>query len=219
MSKRTILAVFPHGDDEVLGMGGVLHRLSKSDSVTVTICMGSKDARTDMQMHAIDKAKTILGYQNLMRLNLSEHQMYNRQHQVFKILEGIVTELQPEICFIPFWGDVHQDHLLVFSHMTRACRTWGPAHVKSIFCCDIISSTDQGFPQPGMAFVPNVFQELDEDDVEAKCRALECYESELRLSPHPRSRCGLLNRAKHWGSACKTAFAEAFVCTRLVKNI
>jgi len=216
MNNGKILAVFAHGDDEVLGMGGALYKLSKNNDITVVICRGMQDERTEQQFHAIDNAKEILGYKSLIKLNYTEEYMSHNQLEVFKKLEEIVTQQQPDTIFIPFWGDVHQDHLFVFNHMIRASRTWGFASIKRIFCCEIISSTDQGFPQQEKQFNPNFYIPLTKEDVEVKTKALKVYSGEINKHPHPRSVEGIVNKALQRGSECKNEFAEAFLCIKYV---
>jgi len=216
MKNCKILAVFAHGDDEVLGMGGTLQKLSKDNEITVVICRGVQDERTQQQFLAIDKAKELLNYQKVIKLNYTERYMSENQLDVFKRLEEIVTTVQPDTIFIPFWGDVHQDHTFVFNHMVRASRTWGFAHIKRIFCCEIISSTDQGFPQNENKFNPNFYIPLTENEVNVKASALQIYSGEINRQPHPRSVEGIVNKAMQRGSECRSKFAEAFLCIKYV---
>ena len=214
MTNKSILAVFPHGDDEVLGMGGALYRLSKNNNVTVIICRGEENERTNKQYKDIDKAKEILGYQNLIKFNLTEKYMSSNKLDVFKMLEEQTSLINPDILFIPFWGDIHQDHLYVYESMIRTSRVWGFSNIKQIFCCEIISSTDQGFYQQGNRFNPNFYFKLTKEDVDKKIEALRCYSSEINIDPHPRSEKGILARAMQRGSESKMDFAEAFMCIR-----
>jgi LmbE family N-acetylglucosaminyl deacetylase len=214
MLNKNILAVFPHGDDEVLGMGGTLHRFSATNNITVIICRGEQDPRTAKQYHDIDKAQSVLNYKNLIKLNYTEEYLSNNKLMLFKKLEELTRHINPEILFIPFWGDIHQDHKIVYDAMIRVSRAWGFSNIKQIYCCEIISSTDQGFPQNYMNFNPNFYIKLDADNVNKKIQALECYSGEIVAPPHPRSTSGVLNKARQRGSESKMEYAEAFVCLR-----
>jgi len=214
MINKNILAVFPHGDDEVLGMGGTLYKLAKNNNITVVICRGEEDERTAQQFKDIEKAKDVLGYQKLLRLNCTEEYMFNNGLKLFKQLESIACDVNPEVLFIPFWGDVHQDHEKVFEHMIRSSRVWGFSNIKQIYCCEIISSTDQGFPQGYMRFNPNFYVKLTKDEVDKKVQALQCYSGEINEHPHPRSAEGVYNKALQRGSECRMQYAEAYMCLR-----
>ena len=214
MKNKNILAVFPHGDDEVLGMGGAIYKLSKTNNITVIICRGEEDERTKKQFKDIDKAKAVLGYQQLIKLNYPEEYLSNNRLKLFKELENLTSKINPDILFIPFWGDVHQDHEIVFEIMIRTSRVWGFSNVKQIYCCEIISSTDQGFPQDYMKLNPNLYIGLTKEEVDKKVEALQCYSGEIDKHPHPRSVEGIYNKAQQRGSECKMQYAEAFMCLR-----
>lgn len=214
MKNKNILAVFPHGDDEALGMGGTLHKLSADNNITVIICRGEEDKRTKQQFKDIDRAKEILGYQHLIKLNHTEKYLSCNKLQLFKKLEQLTLTINPDVLFIPFWGDVHQDHATVYEAMIRSSRTWGFSNVKQIYCCEIISSTDQGFPQSYMKFNPNMYMKLTKHEIDKKVDALLCYSGEVVKYPHPRSAEGVYNKAKQRGSESKMQYAEAFMCIR-----
>lgn len=214
MTNKNILAVFPHGDDEVLGMGGTIAKLSKTNNITVIICRGEEDERTKKQFNDIDIAKAILGYQQLIKLNYNEKYLSNNQLNLFKELEDLTSKINPDVLFIPFWGDVHQDHKIVYEAMIRSSRTWGFSNIKQIYCCEIISSTDQGFPQSYMKFNPNLYINLNKEEVDKKVEALLCYSGEIVKYPHPRSAEGIYNKAQQRGSESRMQYAEAFMCLR-----
>ena len=55
--------------------------------------------------------------------------------------------------------------------------------------------------------------------LEAKCRAMACYASELRDYPHPRSLKGLDYRARAFGNQVCLEAAEVFMTVRkIVRN-
>jgi LmbE family N-acetylglucosaminyl deacetylase len=195
-------------------MGGTLYKLSKNNNITVIICRGEEDERTKQQFKDIDRAKEILGYQNLVKLNYTEEYLSNKKLELFKELEQLTLKINPDVLFIPFWGDVHQDHAIVYEAMIRSTRTWGFSNVKQIYCCEIISSTDQGFPQGYMKFNPNMYIGLTKEEVDRKVNALLCYSSEIVKYPHPRSAEGVYNKAQQRGSESKMQYAEAFMCIR-----
>jgi LmbE family N-acetylglucosaminyl deacetylase len=65
-------------------------------------------------------------------------------------------------------------------------------------------------------FRPNVFVDVTRG-LEAKIAAMECYESEARAFPHPRSPEALRATAMRWGSVAGCAAAEAFELIRSVR--
>ena len=67
----------------------------------------------------------------------------------------------------------------------------------------------------GAEFRPGLFVDVT-DTLETKIAAMECYETELRDYPHPRSSRALRERAAYWGSHVGLLAAEPFVVLREV---
>jgi len=68
-------------------------------------------------------------------------------------------------------------------------------------------------------FSPNLIIEISEKDLDAKCMAMESYEFEKRIYPHPRSSQALKIRAQMWGVANGIKLAEAFQVIRIIDKI
>ena len=58
-------------------------------------------------------------------------------------------------------------------------------------------------------FNPNWFYDVA-DTIKLKMKAINCYKSELKSSPHPRSISGIKTLAKWRGNTVGFKFAEAF---------
>jgi len=58
--------------------------------------------------------------------------------------------------------------------------------------------------------------ENDKENLEAKIKAMECYEFEIRPYPHPRSPKALEIQALRWGVAMGIIYAEAFQIIRTI---
>ena len=82
--------------------------------------------------------------------------------------------------------------------------------VREIYSFEVLSSTEWNYPT---SFSPNVFFGID---IDLKLKALECYESELRDFPHPRSLEAVRLNARLWGAKTGLEYAEAFECVRCI---
>ena len=87
---------------------------------------------------------------------------------------------------------------------------------KKVYTFEVPSSTEWAFGQFTPVFRPTVFVEI-EDYLENKIAAMECYESEARGFPHPRSPEALRALAHRWGSAAGLNAAEAFELVRWIR--
>lgn len=219
MTKKTVAIVVPHGDDEVLGFGGVIQKhLDKGNDVHVIFARKPIDERTKIQHECIAEAKKILGYQYSHFLGMTELEMSHYPIDFFRRLEFTLKEINPYTVYTTFYGDIHQDHKTTFDWVCRAVRVWGPLKVKQFFVGEIPSSTDQYPSSTGLSFNPNCYMILTPEEIEIKLQALNCYKSELCDYPHPRSPSGVISRASIRGQEAGDNFAEAFICLRNIST-
>lgn len=214
MSKKVAIVV-PHGDDEVLGFGGVIQKhVDSGDSVEIVFCRRAIDGRTSQQINDISKAHSLLKYDFYHNLGMSEVEMSHEPITLFRKLEDILLKINPEIVYTTFWGDIHQDHKITFDWVCRAVRPHGPLNVKQFYVGEIPSSTDQRPYIIGDTFKPNHYVRLTKEEVEVKIKALDCYGTEVNEYPHPRSAGGIFAIALIRGLECNSHYAEAFMCLR-----
>lgn len=88
--------------------------------------------------------------------------------------------------------------------------------MNEIYTFEVPSSTEWAFQRLNQPFRPNVFVEVS-FTLEAKIAAMECYKSEARRFPHPRSPEALRAIATRWGSVAGCAAAEAFELVRAIR--
>lgn len=218
MSKN-ILVLVPHGDDEVLMCGGsIVKHVDNGDYVTCVFSRGFKDERTRKQLSDIEVAKKILGYHNVIYMNLSEETLCNDELTYMRKFEKINADLKPDVVYTTFWGDNHQDHKSTFNAVAMACRPWGLHMPSEIYCGEIPSSTEQSPPLIQYQFMPNYYKVLTDKEILKKKYALKAYKTELCDFPHPRSADGIELFSRKRGNECRTKFAEAFVCIRNIEK-
>jgi LmbE family N-acetylglucosaminyl deacetylase len=215
--NKNITIIVPHGDDEVLGFGGIIQKhVQDKDIVKLIFCRRPIDTRTQQQFFDIDKSQSVLGFETYTGLNMSEIEMSHNQLDFFRKLEVAIKDQNPEIVYTTFWNDIHQDHKITFEWVSRAVRVHGPINVKQFYVGEIPSSTDQKPYITGNNFNPNYYVPLTKEQIENKIKALECYSTEIMKYPHPRSSDGIYNLALKRGSECNSDYAEAFMCLRYI---
>jgi len=135
---------------------------------------------------------------------------------IVKIIEELVDRLKPQVIYTHHGGDLNIDHVLVHRAVLTATRPAGGADaVKHIRTFEVPSSTEWAFGQFPPAFRPNIFVDVS-GTLEVKIRAMEIYESEKRVFPHPRSPEALRAIARRWGSTVGRDAVEAFELVRSV---
>jgi len=214
---HNVVVVSPHGDDEVLGFGAAIQKhVYRNDKVTVIFI---KDApqdnlRSQCRLDNTKDAKSILRYHDIEYLNISDNTISSNPLVFYKSLEALLIKLNPSIVYCPFWNDIHQDHTITFEYVARIIRVWGDLKVTKFLVGEIPSSTDQSVKTHNNIFTPNFYYKITSNELQTKINALNCYKSEMRDYPHPRSSKGIEVLARYRGMECGTEYAEAYMCLR-----
>lgn len=222
---NNILVVAAHPDDELLGLGGTIRRLvnegAKARAVILAEGITSRgDKRDDLDRSLIEglkqdarNAAEIVGFKSIEFCGCPDNRMDEMDLlDIIKIVTRYVGEYRPDTIFTHFHGDLNIDHQKVNEAVLTACRPVGDYCVKRIFAFETPSSTEWNYryEEP---FTPNVYFDVT-DTLEAKIRGMECYRSERRGAPHPRSPEALRALARYRGSNVGVEAAEAFMLLR-----
>ena len=234
-----ILIVCAHPDDETIGMGGTLKKLSKTHDVTVLFIAEGITARRksgfknhpvyDVTHEEMEKMKEeieirkvhakealkILGVTKMRFLDLPNEELDQVPLlRIIKEIEKEIDETQCEIIFTHHFNDLNLDHRVVYDATITAARPLPGSSVSMIASFEIPASTDW---KPPYQFKPNLFVNIS-DELESKVNALKAYHYEIRKSPHPRSKEMTEAGALRWGSLSGYNASEAFEIIRLQIN-
>jgi LmbE family N-acetylglucosaminyl deacetylase len=217
-----VLVFAAHPDDELLGLGGTVARHSAAgDDVTAVIAAEgtaadhAEGAARRLEEHARAAAR-ILGVRDVRFLRLPDQRLDTLPLlELTARVETAVREVAPEVVYTHHWGDLNRDHRIVCEAVQVACRPVGTASPRRLYCFETPSSSEWGTPDSASQFVPTRFVDVT-GTVEAKLRAMACYETAIRAHPHPRSLEALRARAATWGSVIGRPYAEPFVLVREV---
>lgn len=225
----TVLVVAAHPDDEVLGCGATAARLvAEGNDVHFAILgegltsrqaeRGSTDANHLAALHhQTHAAAAKLGVKNVSLHNLPDNRLDTIPLlDVVKIVEDLIDRVRPDVLYTHHEGDLNIDHVIIHRAVLTATRPIAGQPVKEIYAFEVPSSTEWAFQRLESPFRPNVFIDVART-LEAKIAAMECYESEARKFPHPRSPEALRAIALRWGSVTGCHAAEAFELVRSVR--
>ena len=169
MSSNRVLVIAAHPDDEVLGCGGTIAKhVEAGDSVSILFMTngvsarseeGLSDASNKRRMMA-EQAKLILGVNENTYLDFPDNAMDSVVFiDIVKTVENKIDELQPEIIYTHFSGDLNIDHRLTSQAVMTACRPQPGCSVKSIFSFEVASSTEWAL-ESAHSFRPNYFNDI-----------------------------------------------------------
>jgi|SRR3989344_4296501 len=218
-----ILVIAPHPDDEVLGCGGTIKKHSNSGD-EVYLCVVTKPYTPDWSEEYISqkpkeakKSSEILGIKEIFFLDQPTVKLDTvGQKKLNDLISEIIRKVEPEVLYIPFFGDINKDHRLVSEACLVAVRPRPSSFIKKVLAYEVRSETDwgRGVFEP---FIPNVFVDVS-DAIDEKIKAMSCYKTQLKEWPHPRSLEGIKIFSKARGMEAGLEYAEAFMLLRQVKS-
>lgn len=227
--RKRVLVIAAHPDDEVLGCGGTMARLAREgDDIHVLILGEGISSRYDLRSLAGRKtlrnlqrdaraAGKLLGVASIAFEGLPDNRFDELPLlEVVKRVERCITAVKPEAIFTHHPGDLNVDHRTTFHAVLTATRPVNGCRVREIYTFEVPSSTEWAFQQLQPVFKPNVFMDVT-STIDMKVQGMQCYESEAREFPHPRSPEALRTITRRWGSVVGLGYAEAFELVRAIR--
>ena len=227
--KKPILIIAAHPDDEVLGCGGTIARLtSEGHDVYVAILGEGITSRYDKREQADQEiikelqdrsrqVSEILGVKEVFLYDLPDNRFDTVPLlDIVKTIEKLINRFKPQIVYTHHGGDLNIDHVITHRAVLTATRPTANCPVCEIYAFEVPSSTEWAFGQFRPAFSPNMFMDIS-DTLELKIQAMQLYESETREFPHPRSLEVMKAISRRWGSAVGLETVEAFELVRAVR--
>lgn len=218
---KNVLVIAPHPDDETLGLGGTIKRMTASgyrvSVLTVAAHMPplySKDVH-ETTVRESRAAHKVLGVHESIYLDKPAVMLGEIPiHEFNGLILDHVSRLSPDILFMPYY-DRHIDHRLVFDACMVAARPVGPGkNIKLVAAFETISETHWNAPQIEPNFTPNFCVDIT-NQIDAKVEAMACFQSQLHPFPAPRSVEALKALALFRGSQAGYGYAEGFHVIRM----
>jgi len=215
-----VLVIAAHPDDEVLGCGGAIAKLSsEGHEVKILVFGEGPSARGPINRDAVkaqaQNAAKILGAELIDILGYPDNRF-----DEFAILdlareiERARADFPAELILTHHAGDLNQDHRQIAAATFVSCRPINK-EPPELWCYEVPSSTEWGM-LTSEVFRPNLFVKIDESSWKKKIRALREYKTEVRKFPHPRSPESLDALSRTRGSQAGLERAEAFYIARKV---
>ena len=209
-----VLFLVAHADDEALGPGGLIKKLTKNKAkVKLAVLSDGKitvrDKLIDNSKHLNQSAK-ILGLKDVSLLNFKDQKF--ETYPISEIANSVLNlKFQPDIIVTHAKSELNRDHRITLEVAKIIARP----HKKK---CSIMS-----FAIPNNSFSnhekfqPNFFVDITKE-IKEKISAFKKYQNEIQKYPYPYSVSSLELTAKYYGFLSGYKYAEAYEIIRLYEN-
>lgn len=220
-----ILVIAPHADDEILGCGATMAKhIHNGDDVFVAIMtnanMGAPELFTKEHIEAIrdeaNKAHEVIGVKRTFFFDLPAPRLETYpSYLIANLINQLIFEYDISTLYLPFRGDSHTDHRVVFNAALVAARPINLCPVMEIYAYETLSETEWGAPFGDDQFIPTFFVDVS-NYMSIKLDSMNCFFSQLKNPPHPRSLEIISKLGSVRGSSIGVDFAESFVQIRRI---
>ena len=215
------LFVVAHPDDEILGAGGTIFRLTQA-GIEVHVCILSSEVQERRNrpeaaeiVKDIYTANAYIGVHSLHLGKFPNISFNTVPHiDLVKFVEEVIEETGATNIYTHHPSDLNNDHI----HVSFACqaaarlfqRKSGVQRLRELCFMEVPSSTDWSFCSSTRSFNPNSFFLIGKEGIERKISALRKYRGVSRVYPHSRSIEALTSLAVLRGSQAGQDYSEAF---------
>lgn len=221
-SKKKILVVSPHPDDETLGAGGTILKFKNQGHQVYWLNVTNMAARYGHPKDLIrNRAAEIKKVVNAYRfdeffdlaLNPSKLDEYSASAIIEQVAQ-VFTKIRPETVILPFRNDLHSDHRVVFQAVSSCTKVFRYPYIKKVLMMEILSET---YPSvQADLFTPNYFIDIS-SFLKKKITIMNLYKTEIKAHPFPRSAQGLEALATLRGAEAGGRHAEGFMLLRWIE--
>lgn len=226
-SLKRVLVVSPHGDDEALGCGGLLAKLSEQDCEAHILYLAvdgfhhyGLDRRTSYEerVEEIEAVTKLLGCSYEIAYgdqDLIEKLDTLPKRELVDLFEARINEHRPDLFLLPSGADYDQDHVAAFQTAFAAARpiaeVFGKHLIPHVFTYEMTKLNWTAEPLPRSVAYCDISEYLD-----VKLEAVARHATQARPNPHIRSPESVSALANIRGKEVGVEYAEAFGVLRTV---
>jgi len=214
---KRVMVLAPHPDDEIIGTGGLLSRLTreKSDALVLYGSMPN-DVRRAEAVHGLsilDDFDGRIDYEHLYFDTDGDLDMKPMKELVTDIEEHI-QRFTPDMVIMPEPGGFHQDHRAIAEAAIAALRPNGGTFNYRPPIVAVYEEPSDYWTLETEQHHPILYVSLTDEDIERKCQAMKSHISQDRPHPSERSVEAIRALATLRGAQAGVHLAEAYEVRR-----
>lgn len=212
---KRILVIAPHADDEVLGCGGyLLHQKQQGAEIWIIIgTIGGDDSRQDYATRFNELGsvcKELNAIYSVLFDNKDAMLDTVPAYDITSKLDNSIDRFKPDEVFINY-RSLHQDHIKMYECALASCRLREGYSPKLVALYEYPFATTQVGPIGGGYMYHDI-----SDCIYEKVGLFEKYATQIRHTPSPLNREGILALARIRGVECGVHYAEKFYVQKVM---
>jgi bacillithiol biosynthesis deacetylase BshB2 len=166
--ERHVLVIFPHPDDEALGVAGTLAMYAKNNVPITYACLtlgemgrnlgnppfATRETLPKIRKQELEKAAEIIGIQDLRMMGLRDKTVeFEDDEKMVKLVTDLIEELNPSliITFYPGYS-VHPDHEATGRAVVRAVRRIPEEKRPKLYCSAFSKDCERNLGAPDIVY-------------------------------------------------------------------
>ena len=210
---KKILIISPHGDDELLGMGGyIINEIQKGHKVHVMFGTdGTNEENSKLRIKEIESVSKFIGFTYEIMYHNMDGTLYQiSKNDIIGKIDKRINELKPDE-FYSCYPSHHQDHEFIYECCKAAMRL-KEGFIPSIYgLYEYIFIDPLSLPQGGLMYI-DISKSINK-----KLEAFKLYKSQNKKSPSPLTIDSVKTLAKMRGVQCGKQFAELIYIQKIIK--
>ena len=202
-----ILAIGAHPDDIEFGCGGTLIKYTRQGHKVYLLVATHGDQGGDGNVRAkeLRRSAQIMGATDLFIFEYPDTKLPLDKELISRI-EDVIKVVSPNIIFVHYFDDTHQDHRALSKATTSATR-----YIKNVLFYEVPTTQN---------FAPTVFTDID-NELEDKIACLEAHASQVtKTNIEGLTIVDFARSAAHFrGIQGRVKNAEGFIPLRLFVNV
>jgi len=204
-APTTVLALGAHPDDIELGCGGALVKLldggAELHSAIFSRCSDETLEDPNLRAKEYEVAAREIGLKMPLIFDFPNRELPEHRHAIMREMERLQETIEPDLVFIPFLEDPHQDHETIARAAIRTFR-----RRETILQFEILR-------YGGHSFTPSLFIDVT-TTLDRKIAALRHYKSQFRRRAYFDEE-SFRSLARTRGAQCGYDYAEGFVIYKM----